>query len=102
MKLSELTDELKPLAYIGAGDQDPTPIWVKATYSKTCDYGTLHRRRPPKSRFVVVKDAHGDFLVIDMFEVQLNDDYTTFTFPAGSVLCFPELDTAIMTAQLKL
>lgn len=101
--LSALAEELRPCAYVGTGEFDPTPIWVAVKYGDTaCDYGTLHRHRPHKSRFVVARDRHNDFLVFDMFRVQLNDDFTTFTFPDGSVEVYPTIEAALMAAQLRL
>ena len=86
-------------AYVGSGVNNPTPIWKDKL---KCSFGQIHRGRPEPARFAIAEKMTGEFLLFDMFEVVLNDDFKTFGFPDGAVRCFPSLDTAIMTAKLKL
>lgn len=86
-------------AYVGSGPHDPTPIW-KGREKRT--YGQIHRGRPQPARFAITEDMDGDFMVFDMFEVQLNDDYSTFMIPADAVRIYTTLDAAIMSAKLNL
>ena len=102
--LSALTEELKLIAYVGSGEHDPTPIWCSAygwSWQK-CSFATLYRHRPQHSRFVIVQDRDGDYLVFDLFKVQLNDDFWTFTIPHKAVEVYPTLDAALMAAKLQL
>lgn len=99
-KLSELLDDLLPVAFVGSGERDPTPIYVYSP--RRTKLGDLFRQRPSTARFVVVKDRDKDFLVIDLYRVKLNDDFTTFTMMPDAVEVYPIRAAAIMAAQLRL
>lgn len=93
--------------YVGTSEHDPTPVWATpAVFSNPngfSSFGPIYRGRPAASRFAVVEvDKPPRFIVIDLFEVQLNRDAESWTFPEGSTWTFPTLDAAIMTAKLKL
>lgn len=98
---SVLTNDLRVHAFVGTSENDPTPIWTDTGIYRWCTIGVIYRNRPSKSRFAVVEDRDGDYLVYDMFSVQLNDDYASFTIPYEAVRVFPTLDAALMSAQLK-
>lgn len=102
MTLSALAEDLKLQCYVGSGAHDPTPMWYTQIFWERCNFGTIYRSRPKPSRYAVAQDKHGDFLVFDLFAVQLNDDHETFTFPDGSVEVYPNINAALMAAKLQL
>lgn len=92
---------LQLIAYVGSGVDDPTPLMPEGT-PQWVNFGMVYRGRPAPSRFAIIRDSDDDYLVIDLFDVILNDDKMTFTIPPDALWVFPTLDAAMMTAKLKL